>query len=176
MGNAARIIDEVGVLDDTVAATLQKGLERLEFSSDEDSLKSAIRLLSVAAISKGDRVLILGIADGHLTALANACGVAVFCVEHDGIHLQRVRKKIDDAQCAGAVLVSRRLMMGFSEYAPFDSIISQKIVEEVPSRWFEQLSTESGKLVVPIQTKDATQLFLFEKSGESLQKIALESW
>jgi protein-L-isoaspartate(D-aspartate) O-methyltransferase len=100
------------------------------------------RLLTEAAVKRGEKVLLVGAASGYAAALLAAMGARVTALEEEAL-LE------GGAPSSGAQVVQGPLNAGHAEGAPYDVIVIDGAVEQVPSTLVEQLR-DGGRLTAGI--------------------------
>lgn len=103
------------------------------------------RLLQLAAIRPGDKVLAVGCATGYAAALLAGLSGSVIALECDK-RLAAIARDLLAKLGAGAQVVEGALAEGWPMAAPYDVILLDGAVAEVPHRLGEQLA-EGGRLV-----------------------------
>jgi protein-L-isoaspartate(D-aspartate) O-methyltransferase len=63
---------------------------------------------------------------------------------------------------------------GLPDFAPYDAIITTAASEEIPQALLEQLSPDSGRLVIPLGGRDRQTLTLITRDGDSYQQKDLD--
>jgi protein-L-isoaspartate(D-aspartate) O-methyltransferase len=105
------------------------------------------RLVQLAAVRRGERVLVLAAGTGYGAALLAAIGAEVTAVESDPALLAIMRAALPAAVPAGAVtVVEAPPEAGHAAGAPYDAILIEGGVLSVPRAVEEQLA-EGGRLV-----------------------------
>jgi len=105
------------------------------------------RMLAALAVQPGQRVLELGTGCGYQTALLAALGAEVFAVEPLGGF------DLSDGALAAAPSIHRSLggdATVWRDRAPFDAILVNAPLPEVPPELSDQLAPEHGRLVATI--------------------------
>jgi protein-L-isoaspartate(D-aspartate) O-methyltransferase len=95
------------------------------------------RLVQLAGVRDGEKVLVVGAGSGYGAALLAACGGIVTALEDDAALLSLARTAL--AGIAGIALVSGPLAEGWPEGAPYDVIFVEGAVEEIPPAFAAQL-------------------------------------
>jgi len=103
------------------------------------------RLLQIAAIGPEDKVLVVGCATGYAAALLARLSTKVTALECDP-RLAAIARDLLAKQGARVDLAEGALAQGWPEGAPYDVILLDGAVAEVPSKLAEQLA-EGGRLV-----------------------------
>lgn len=104
------------------------------------------RLLQLTAIVAGERALVVGAGPGYGAALLAACGGRVTALEEDTSLLALSRDVL--AELAPSVsVVSGPLGAGWPSAAPYDVILIEGGVPDIPKVLGEQLHRQSGRLV-----------------------------
>ncbi len=104
------------------------------------------RLLQVAALAEGERVLLVGSGTGYTAALLAACGAVVTALEDDAA-LIAVAAPALAAWAPGVTQVMGPLAAGWPNGAPYDLVMVEGAVEQLPEAIAAQL-TPQGRLVM----------------------------
>jgi protein-L-isoaspartate(D-aspartate) O-methyltransferase len=104
------------------------------------------RLVQLAAIVPGERVLVVAAGTGYGAALLAACGARVTALEETASLRDLARAVL--AELAPSVrLVAGPLAAGWPPGAPYDAILIEGAVRAIPPAIGEQLHRETGRLV-----------------------------
>jgi protein-L-isoaspartate(D-aspartate) O-methyltransferase len=139
---------------------------------------TSARLLLAAGVKPGDSLLIIGAATGYSAAVAAALGVKVVALESDAVLARKARSLL--AAYPNVRLVEAPLNTGALGPAPYDAIIVDGGVEELPEALLEQLAAQ-GVLVAAWQADGASRICSLNKEGHmreiaDLQAVALPSF
>lgn len=104
------------------------------------------RLVQLAAPAEGERALVVGAGVGYGAAVLSACGCRVTALEEDQTLLARARAALAET-APGVALVSGPLAAGWAQGAPYDVILIEGALREVPQAIAAQLRNEGGRLV-----------------------------
>jgi protein-L-isoaspartate(D-aspartate) O-methyltransferase len=104
------------------------------------------RLVQLAAVVEGERVLVVAAGPGYGSALLASCGARVTALEEDESLLALARSALAEF-APGVSLVSGPLAAGWPSGAPYDVILVEGAVRDVPPSLGEQLRKEAGRLV-----------------------------
>jgi len=104
------------------------------------------RLVQLARVREGDRVLVVGAGPGYGAALLAACGGQVTALEEDDTLLAIARRTLPEF-APGAALVAGPLASGLAAGAPWDVILIEGAVRAVPAAIALQLNPIGGRLV-----------------------------
>lgn len=104
------------------------------------------RLVQLARVRDGDRVLVVGAGSGYGAALLWACGGQVTALEEDA-DLLAVARTVLAATAPGVVVVAGPLSAGLPEGAPWDVILIEGAVRAIPPAIAQQLDPAGGRLV-----------------------------
>jgi protein-L-isoaspartate(D-aspartate) O-methyltransferase len=117
------------------------------------------RLLSELAPRTGERALVVGSGTGYSAALLKAIGLDVVALESD-------EQLASSARAAGIDTVTGVLREGWKKGAPFDVILLDGAVEEIPATLVKQLTAE-GRLAGAIVDRGVTRLVVGRAAGGS---------
>jgi protein-L-isoaspartate(D-aspartate) O-methyltransferase len=134
----------------------------LRLSDDRAMMPPAAlgRLLSELAPRGGERALVVGSGTGYAAALLKAIGLDVVGLEPDETLAKSARE-------AGIDTVVGDLAAGWAKGAPYDIILLDGAVEEVPAALCKQL-VPGGRLAGAIVDRGVTRLVVGRVAGGSL--------
>jgi protein-L-isoaspartate(D-aspartate) O-methyltransferase len=129
------------------------------------------RLVQLAGVRDGDHALVVGSGTGYGAALLEACGARVVALEDDAALLDLARPALA-AVGSGVVLVEGPLAEGWPGGAPYDVILIEGAVEEIPAAVAAQLRPVAprfgGRLVTVRRADGVCQGGIAEVSGTGL--------
>ena len=114
------------------------------------------RMVQIAAVQDGDRALVVGSGSGYGAALLAACGAAVTALEQDTALIALARAVLP-VVCAGITLVAGITMVegpladGWNATGPYDVILIEGAVPEIPPALLAQLRSDGGRLVTVLK-------------------------
>lgn len=103
------------------------------------------RMVQLAMVRPGERVLVVAAGPGYGAALIAACGGVVFALEDNPALAALAGPALADA--FGVALVTGPLKDGWPEAAPYDVILIEGAVLEIPAAIAAQLNPKSGRLI-----------------------------
>ena len=104
------------------------------------------RLVQLTAVAAGERALVVAAGPGYGAALLAACEARVTALE-EAASLQAIARSLLAELAPSVRLVSGPLAAGWPPGAPYDVILIEGAVQEIPPAIGEQLHHESGRLV-----------------------------
>ncbi|HEX5328255.1 MAG TPA: protein-L-isoaspartate O-methyltransferase [Acetobacteraceae bacterium] len=107
------------------------------------------RLVQLLAPTAGERALVLAAGVGYGAALLAACGVRVTALEDDQSLLALARPALEST-AASVSLVVGPLAAGWPAGAPYDFILLEGSVSQIPPVLGRQLRADGGRLVTVI--------------------------
>jgi protein-L-isoaspartate(D-aspartate) O-methyltransferase len=122
------------------------------------------KLVQLAAVNDGDRVLDLGCATGYSAAVLAQLADHVVAVESNAGLVAAARANLETLGLDNVIVVEGALEEGAARHGPFDVIVLEGMACEVPRALFEQLA-ENGRLVVLQQGGRAAAAHLYVRSG-----------
>lgn len=130
------------------------------------------RMAQVAGVRPGERALVVAAGSGYGAALLAACGAVVTALEEDEALLALARAALPATGLA-VTLVSGPLAQGWNAGAPYDIVLIEGAVEEVPPALIAQLRARSGtqpggRLLAVRRRGDVGQVVLGERVGDGL--------
>ncbi len=113
------------------------------------------RLVQLARVRQGDRVLVVGAGSGYGAALLAACGGQVTALEEDEALLAIARRTLPEF-APGAALAVGPLAAGQAAGAPWDVILIEGAVRTIPAAIALQLNPSGGRLVTVLAPGNVT--------------------
>lgn len=134
----------------------------LKLANDRSMMPPAAlgRLLSELAPQPGERALIIGSGTGYSAALLRAIGLDVVALEAD-------EALAAAAGGAGIETSTGELAKGWAKGAPYDLILIDGAVEEIPTALVKQLR-DGGRLAGAIVDRGVTRLVIGRASGGAI--------
>ena len=102
-------------------------------------------LLQAAAIRPADLVLDVGCATGYSTAVIARLAATVLALESDPALARAAGENLAGLEVDNAVVVAGALRAGYPAHAPYDVIVVEGAVPEIPAALCQQLA-EGGRL------------------------------
>jgi protein-L-isoaspartate(D-aspartate) O-methyltransferase len=113
------------------------------------------RLLQAARIQPSDMVLDIGCATGYSSAVAAKLAATVIALESDAAFAKAAEDNFAKLRIDNVAVVRGELRAGCARHAPFDVILLQGAVAEIPAEIAAQLG-EGGRLVAVVAPPDQT--------------------
>lgn len=124
------------------------------------------RLITEAGISDHDHVLLVGCATGYAAAVLAGLAQSVVALECDAVLAKAAKANL--AGLANVELVTGDLAKGHAKGAPYDAIVIDGAVEQVPEALVKQLK-EGGRLAAAILDKGVSSLAAGVKAGGAVR-------
>ena len=127
------------------------------------------RLVQLTATAAGERVLVVAAGTGYGAALLAVCGARVTALE-EAASLQSVARTVLAELAPSVSLVAGPLAAGWAPGAPYDVILIEGAVRDIPPMIGEQLHRETGRLVAVLTEGAGTcQAVLAEATAAGLR-------
>lgn len=117
------------------------------------------RLLTQADVVRGEKVLVVGAGTGYAAELLHRLGAEVVALEEDAALLAIGKQAVP-----GVRWVTGPLAAGHQECAPYDLILIDGAIEEIPRTLIEQLA-QGGRLVGALVDQGVTRLVSGIRAG-----------
>lgn len=125
------------------------------------------KLAQAADIQSHEVVLDIACGRGYSTAVLAQVAETVVGLEADEERVDRATNLLTETDIMNAAVVKGDLKRGAPEHGPFDVIMVNGAVSEVPDAWFGQLAN-GGRLAVIVKNGPIGRATLFTKSGNAI--------
>jgi protein-L-isoaspartate(D-aspartate) O-methyltransferase len=123
------------------------------------------RMLQYAAIMPSDKVLVVGAGTGYGAAVIAELAQHTVALECDPGLAAAAHRNLSGM--AGVAVVEGALAAGVPGERPFDVILAEGRVEEVPQAWLDQLA-DGGRLVAVVGEAEMAQACVHTRSGATV--------
>jgi len=131
------------------------------------------RMLQFVSVQEADRVLDVGCAGGYSTAVLARLAASVVGVDSDADLTARATATLAAKGIVNATIVTGPMAEGYAQSAPYDVIVIEGTVPEVPAALASQLA-EDGRLVAIVRDERGVgEVRLFQRAGGVLSSRIL---
>jgi protein-L-isoaspartate(D-aspartate) O-methyltransferase len=123
-------------------------------------------------LKANENVLILGATTGYLSAILSHQAETVIVVEENERLLSNSENAIKKNSLNNVVFIKNEIVKGYNEQSPFNAIIIEGAIQEVPNNILNQLD-EGGRLFAIVQEEEICSDKLFKKNGNSISEQKL---
>ena len=123
------------------------------------------RLVQLAGIDADDVVLDVGAGNGYSAAVLARLADRIVALESDPMLLQAARENLSQVGANNVSVVEAPLEAGAPKQGPYDAIILEGAVAEVPQKLLKQLK-EGGRLVALIRDAGTSVANVYVRSGD----------
>lgn len=125
------------------------------------------RMVQAARISADDLVLDIGAGSGYSAAVLSHLAQMVVAVESDAGLAKAANENLLRLEVSNVALVEAPLKTGYAAEAPYNAIIINGRVEEVPEMLLDQLA-DGGRLVAVVGATDMARARVYTRSGNQI--------
>jgi protein-L-isoaspartate(D-aspartate) O-methyltransferase len=122
------------------------------------------RMLQEAGIAAGDKVLDIGPGSGYTAAVLGHLAGSVIALESAADFAARARDAVAGLGLANVTVVTGDLTKGHAPAGPYDVILIEASVPEVPTALFDQLA-DGGRLVAVLRNGPIGVATLYTRTG-----------
>ena len=123
------------------------------------------KLIQVAAVGEGDRVLDVGCATGYSSAILSKLGRSVVALEEDAALAKSASQTLGSIGGGNVRVVTGKLADGWPREAPYDVILLNGSTEVAPQSLLDQLSPAGGRLVTVVGRAPIGRGTVYRRSG-----------
>ena len=125
------------------------------------------RMVQAARISADDLVLDIGAGSGYSAAVLSHLAQMVVAVESDAGLAKAANENLLRLEVSNVALVEAPLKAGYAAEGPYNAIIINGRVEEVPEMLLDQLA-DGGRLVAVVGATDMARARVYTRSGNQI--------
>ena len=125
------------------------------------------KLIQLAEVGEDDRALDVGCASGYSAAVLAGMGKSVVALDSNIKLAEEARTNLAALALDNASVVVGELTTGWVDKAPYDAIVLQGAVPEVPESLFDQLK-DGGRLVAVVIEDGLGRATLWRRLGRSV--------
>lgn len=129
------------------------------------------KMLELAAIREGERVLDVGCASGYSSAVLARLTDSVVALEEDAGLVRMASDLLSSAGTGRAVVTQGSLRQGFKPRAPYDVIVVEGAIAAPPDELLSQLA-EGGRLVAVVSEGQGGKATLFSRDHGRIGRLA----
>ena len=180
-GMQENIIDAFNEIkrDDFVPQDLKENSyieKNLFLNSDRFILKANLiaKIISALNISNNENVLIIGSSTGYSSAIISRLAETVISIEEDQELLNFSEEAIKKNGIDNVVFINNSMIEGCSEQGPFNAIIIEGSIDEVPLKILDQLDSD-GRLIAMINDQEVSKVIQYQKKNNAFTERFLFS-
>ncbi|MDH4982253.1 protein-L-isoaspartate O-methyltransferase [Hyphomicrobium sp. D-2] len=128
--------------------------------------RTQAKLLQLADVNAGDRVLVVGCATGYGAAILSGMGGTIIALECDENLAEAARANLEALDIQNVQVNLAPLAAGSVDNAPFDAIVIEGAIEVVPDDLLDQLK-DGGRLVAILVEDGVGTATLWKRLGRS---------
>ena len=143
--------------------------KNIELNNGRFLLKPSLiaKIISLADFNSSDTVLIIGSSTGYSSAILSNIAETVISIEEDDQLVNFSETIVLDKKIDNVVFLRKDLNEGCPEHGPFNKILIEGAVEDIPSYLFDQLD-ENGKMIAIIANGDLSEVREYNKVEENI--------
>jgi len=155
--------------DDFVPQNLKENCyseKNLFLKRDRFVLKANLiaKIISALNISNEENVLVIGSSTGYSSAIISRLAETVISIEEDQELLDFSEEAIKKNGIDNIVFINNPMIEGCSEQGPFNAIIIEGAIDEVPPKILNQLE-DNGRLIAMINNKGVSNVIEYKKKN-----------
>jgi protein-L-isoaspartate(D-aspartate) O-methyltransferase len=122
------------------------------------------KIISALNISNEENVLVIGSSTGYSSAIISRLAETVISIEEDQELLDFSEEAIKKNGIDNIVFINNPMIEGCSEQGPFNAIIIEGAIDEVPPKILNQLE-DNGRLIAMINNKGVSNVIEYKKKN-----------
>ncbi|MGC6473524.1 MAG: protein-L-isoaspartate O-methyltransferase family protein [Candidatus Puniceispirillaceae bacterium] len=132
------------------------------------------RIIQTLALDASQSVMLIGAGTGYTAALLSSLVESVIAIETRAQMVEKAQQAVTALDIGNVAVIKARLQDGYASEAPYDAIIIEGAVEQMPQSLLDQLA-DGGRLAA-IWRPDGTQAgeaCIWHKIGDAVTRTAL---
>ena len=157
--------------DDFVPQNLKENCyseKNLFLKRDRFVLKANLiaKIISALNISNEENVLVIGSSTGYSSAIISRLAETVISIEEDQELLDFSEEAIKKNGIDNIVFINNAMIEGCSEQGPFNAIIIEGAIDEVPAKILNQLE-DNGRLIAMVNDNGISNVIEYQKKNDT---------
>ena len=132
------------------------------------------KIVSALNISNEENVLIIGSSTGYSSAIISRLAETVISIEEDKELLDFSEDVIKNIGIDNIVFINNKMIEGCSDQGPFNAIIIEGAIDEVPPKILNQLE-HNGRLIAMINDNGISNVIEYQKKNNTFTERFLFS-
>ena len=132
------------------------------------------KIISALNISNEENVLIIGSSTGYSSAIISRLAETVISIEEDKELLDFSEDVIKNIGIDNIVFINNKMIEGCSDQEPFNAIIIEGAIDEVPPKILNQLE-HNGRLIAMINDNGISNVIEYQKKNNTFTERFLFS-
>ena len=132
------------------------------------------KIISALNISNEENVLIIGSSTGYSSAIISRLAETVISIEEDKELLDFSEDVIKNIGIDNIVFINNKMIEGCSDQGPFNAIIIEGAIDEVPPKILNQLE-HNGRLIAMINDNGISNVIEYQKKNNTFTERFLFS-
>ncbi len=133
------------------------------------SPRAFAKLVQLAEIAETDLVLDVGAATGYSAAVLSRLGETVVALESDADMAEKASACLEKNGVDNVVVVTGALPAGYPDEGPFDAIVVEGRIAELPDALLDQLK-DGGRLVAVVEEDGVSRGAIWRRIGATFDK------
>ena len=132
------------------------------------------RIIQTLALDASQSVMLIGAGTGYTAALLSSLVESVIAIETRAQMVEKAQQAVTALDIGNVAVIKARLQDGYASEAPYDAIIIEGAVEQMPQSLLDQLA--NGGRLAAIWRPDGTQAgeaCIWHKTGDAVTRTAL---
>lgn len=132
------------------------------------------RIIQTLALDASQSVMLIGAGTGYTAALLSSLVESVIAIETRAQMVEKAQQAVTALDIGNVAVIKARLQDGYASEAPYDAIIIEGAVEQMPQSLLDQLA-DGGRLAA-IWRPDGNQAgeaCIWHKTGDAVTRTAL---
>jgi protein-L-isoaspartate(D-aspartate) O-methyltransferase len=140
--------------------------KNLFLNEDRFVLKTNLiaKIISALNISNEENVLVIGSSTGYSSAIISKLAETVISIEEDKELLNFSEEAVRKNGIDNVVFINNTMIEGCSEQGPFNAIIIEGTIDEVPQKILNQLE-QNGRLIAMINDSGISNVIEYQKKN-----------
>ena len=132
------------------------------------------KIISALNISNEENILVIGSSTGYSSAIISRLAETVISIEEDKELIDFSEEAVKKNGIDNIVFINNAMIEGCSEQGPFNAIIIEGVIDEVPSKILNQLD-HNGRLIAMINDNGISNVIQFQKKNNTFTERFLFS-